>query len=301
MSVLLEKNLEILKPYLRKKDIVEICINQPGKAWLEKTTGEWVVKKDKNLTLSKLLSMTKLLAENSGQDFNEEYPMLSMAIPGYGYRLQVISGSAVDSGFSLSIRLGTAQDLPLSSWFNKDQVLKLKQLIEDRKTILVSGGTGSGKTTLLNALIKYIDNKDRIITLEDSKELVVNQPNNVRLLKSKTGTDVAKLGYKEYINTIMRFRPDRILLGEIDMENAFGFFKLLNTGHDGLFSTIHANSPKAAIEALTLNCVFNGVDGDFELIENYLKTHISTVIQVKRIVNNGKREFKAEFVNTNEL
>jgi type IV secretion system protein VirB11 len=75
----------------------------------------------------------------------------------------------------------------------------------------VSGGTGSGKTTLLNSLLREIDNNDRIVTLEDSKELIIKQPNHIRLLKSKTGTDVAKLTYKDFINVIMRLRPDRIL------------------------------------------------------------------------------------------
>ena len=294
ISALLEKNFEILKPYLNKKGVVEISINRPGEIWLETEKDGWIFKKDKKLTLTKLTNLAKNLATESGQDFDDETPMLSLALPKWGYRLQVISGSAIDSGFALSIRAGAAKELPLSAWFDQDEIKRLKQLISQHKTILVSGGTGTGRTTLLNALLREIDKVDRILTLEDLKELVVKQPNHVRLIKSKTGTDIANLSYKDFINVIMRFRPDRILLGEIDMENAFGFFKLLNTGHEGLFSTIHANSPAGAIEALTLNCIFNGVDGDAKLIEDYLKKHIAIIIQAKRIVVDGVRTFTAE-------
>ena len=296
ISALLEKTLEILKPYLKKKDIVEISINEPGVVWMEQINGYWIMKKDKKLTLNNLLNLTKILATEAGQEFSDEVPMLSLSLPAYGHRLQVISGASVDSGFALSIRLGTAKELSLSSWFNYEQIKTLKQYIKDRKTILVSGGTGSGKTTLLNSLLREIDHKDRIITLEDSKELIVKQPNVVRLLKSKTGTDTAKLSYKNFINVIMRFRPDRILLGEIDIENTPNFLRLINTGHDGSFATIHANSINAAISALVMNCALSGqVSGTDEQIKQYATEHIDVIIQATRTITKGSRIFSASF------
>jgi type IV secretion system protein VirB11 len=111
------------------------------------------------------MSLTKILATESHQDFDEETPILSLSLPKYNYRLQVISGAAVDSGFALSIRVTTEVEIPLSSWFDKTTIKALKSHIKDRKTILVSGGTGSGKTTLLNSLLREIDNNDRIVTL----------------------------------------------------------------------------------------------------------------------------------------
>jgi type IV secretion system protein VirB11 len=295
MSILLEKNLEILKPYLNKKGIVEISINTPGEIWLETEDKGWIFTKDKNLTFSKLNNLAKNLATESGQDFNDEVPMLSLSLPRYGYRLQVISGSAVDSGFALSIRVATPNKIPLSSWFTHEEIALIKSLILQRKTILISGGTGSGKTTLLNAILKLIAKTDRIITLEDSKELVITQPNYVRLLKSKTGTDIANLSYKDFINTIMRFRPDRILLGEIDIENTPNFLRLINTGHDGSFATIHANSVEGAISALVMNCILTGMKGNDETIKQYALAHIDTIIQVKKTIDvDGKRNFSAE-------
>lgn len=296
MSALLNKNLEVLKPYLNKKDIVEITINKPGEIWIETINNGWIKKNDKNLNLSKLTNLAKILATESGQDFNDETPILSLSLPYYGYRLQVVSGAAVDSGFCLSIRVSAALEIELSSWFSKNEIKKIKYLVKNRKTILVSGGTGSGKTTLLNALLREIDYHDRIITLEDSKELVVHQPNHVRLLKSKTGTDIAKLSYKDFINAIMRLRPDRILLGEIDIENTYNFLRLINTGHSGSFATIHANSFDGAVAALMMNCELSGLQGNNETIKKYALEHIDVIIQVERV---NRQKFTAEIKELN--
>jgi type IV secretion system protein VirB11 len=281
LSALLSKNLEILAPYLKKKNIVEISINKPQEVWIETTNKGWSCIKDKNLTHARLMSLTKILATESHQDFDEETPILSLSLPKYNYRLQVISGAAVDSGFALSIRVTTEVEIPLSSWFDKTTIKALKSHIKDRKTILVSGGTGSGKTTLLNSLLREIDNNDRIVTLEDSKELIIKQPNHIRLLKSKTGTDVAKLTYKDFINVIMRLRPDRILLGEIDVENTANFLRLINTGHDGSFATIHANTIKGAISAIVLNCQLAGFQGTEDAVAKYALSHIDLIISIQ--------------------
>ena len=291
MSALLDNHLAILKPYLSRKDIVEVSINKPGEVWLETEHKGWQCRKDSKLTLSRLLHLAKVLATEAGQEFSDEVPMLSLSLPKYGYRLQVVSGSAVDSKFSLSIRVSAALDIPLSSWFSAEEEAYIKTLIAKRSTMLISGGTGSGKTTLLNALLREIDAKDRIITLEDSRELIVRQPNHVRLIKSKTGTDVASLSYKDFINAIVRLRPDRILLGEIDVENTANFLRLINTGHDGSFATIHANSTEAAIDALVQNCELGGFKGSAESIRRYALQHINYIIQVRRT---AKRTFSAE-------
>ena len=297
MSVLLETQLKFLKPYLTKKGIVEISINKPGEVWLETENGWLSPKKDKNLTLNRLKGLSELLATIQGQDFDDETPILTTTIPGYGYRIQVVSGVAVDSGFALSIRVAAAAEVPLSSWFNSDEIKRIKQLVAAHKTILVSGGTGSGKTTLLNALLREIDCRDRIITLEDSKELIVKQPNHIRLLKSKTGTDIAKLDYKDFINAMMRLRPDRILLGEIDIENTPNFLRLINTGHQGSFATVHANSIEGAISALVMNCKLSGMQGDEAVVREYALQHIDCIIQVTRI---SRQAFSAEIKELNQ-
>ena len=281
ISALLDKSLSILKPYLDKKNITEISINKPGEVWLENNKG-WKLIKDKNLTLTALNYLAQNLATESGQLFNEEVPFLSMLIPGYnGYRLQVVGGSVVTSGIAYSIRVMQALSLKLSHWFNNNEIKQLQQIITNKKNVLISGGTSSGKTTLLNSLLKEIDKKERIITIEDTQELVITQPNCLHFIKSKTATDVANVSYESLINASLRMRPDRILIGEIDIENTPRFLRILNIGHAGSFATIHANSPSDAIDALVMNAKLSGLKGDDDTIIRFAKNYLDVIIQVK--------------------
>ncbi len=294
-SAILHKKLAILEPYLKKRGLIELSINRPGEVWLETASG-WQVINDSNLTLSALMSLAKLLATESGQDFDEITPLLSLNLPKYDYRTQVVASYAADSAFCLSIRVSYTQDVKIEQYgfYNNlektskklkkinNSTEQLLNLISNKSNILISGGTSSGKTTLLNALIKKIDKKERIITIEDTKELIVCQKNNVRLIKSKTGTDVAKISYEDLINASLRLRPDRILLGEIDIENTTRFLRILNTGHSGSLATIHANSPIDAIDALVMNAKLSGFKGNDDTIRKYAINYLDAIIQIKK-------------------
>ena len=288
VSEALKNKLKILDPYLKIKGLIELSINKPGEIWIETING-WQVKKDKKLTLTALDTLSRILATESGQIFSQEVPLLSLHLPFYNYRLQVVSGSSVDSGFCLSIRAAAVIDTKLSDYFDKAQIKLIKQMVQDRKNILVSGGTSSGKTTLLNTIIKEIDNHERIITIEDTKELIIRQPNHIRLIKSKTGSDIAKITYENLINASLRLRPDRILLGEIDIENTARFLRILNTGHAGSFATIHANSPTDAIDALIMNAKLAGFKSEDATVRQYATNYLDMIIQIKRI---DRRTFK---------
>ena len=297
-SAILYKKLAILEPYLKKRGLIELSINKPGEVWLETLSG-WQVIKDSNLSLAALMSLAKLLATESGQDFDEKTPLLSLNLPEYDYRTQIAANYVVDSGFCLSIRASHIQNVQIEQYgfynniektnkkLNKinNNIKQLKDLVANKSNILISGGTSSGKTTFLNALIKKIDKKERIITIEDTKELIVCQKNNVRLIKSKTGTDAAKISYEDLINTSLRLRPDRILLGEIDIENTTRFLRILNTGHSGSLATIHANSPADAIDALVMNAKLSGFQGNDDTIKKYAINYLDAIIQIKKTAN----------------
>ena len=246
MSALLRKHLKPFEKYFLMPGLVEICVNEPEYVYLETIDG-WSHKKDSNLKKESLIFLAEALATYSGQTFNDENPLLSTAIPEYGYRIQVIGGGLVESAIALSIRVGTARKFPLESYMDPSQAKMVIKAIKDNKNILVAGGTSSGKTTFINSIISYIDNATRIVCIEDTKELVFPQPNTVRILKSKTGTDLGNVTYRDIINSVMRFRPDRIIMGELDIENTVPFLRLLNTGHGGSLSTIHADSTSEAI------------------------------------------------------
>lgn len=278
MTAILRRHLKPFEKYFKTPSLIELCINQPGEVYLETVDG-WQVVNDANITLESLVFLSKALATHTGQAFNDEHPLLSTAIPGYGYRIQVIGGTLVESGIAMSIRVGTARKFPLESYMDEATAEKVKKAISSKKNILVAGGTSSGKTTFINSIITYIEESTRILCVEDTKELIFTQPNTVRILKSKTGTDIASITYKDIINACMRFRPDRIILGELDIENTVPFLRLLNTGHGGGMATVHADSAKEALEAVVMNAQLAGMQGP---VERWASQSIHVVIHLHR-------------------
>lgn len=304
-TALLSRHLKPLEPFLKKPGVVEISINGPGGVWMETSKG-WQYKEEKELTLANLNYLAEALATISGQSFSDEVPLLATHLPFYGFRFQALGGALVDSGFAASIRCGAAKTFPLEGYFSHSPAEDIQQenepenvvfegadelyhAIKTHKNILVSGGTGTGKTTFINSVIKHIDIDTRIITIEDTKELNLPHKNSLRILKSKTGTDTAKITYKDIINACMRMRPDRLILGEIDIENTVPFLRLLNTGHSGCLSSVHAENPDQAIDALVLNAELAGLQGN---IRQYAMQSLDLIVHLKR---DSKRNFSAEF------
>lgn len=157
--------------------------------------------------------------------------------------------------------------------------------VESRKNILISGATGSGKTTLSKALIEVISEDERIITIEDTPELVIPQPNHVRLYYSKGGQGTAKVGAKELLESCLRMRPDRIMLQELRDGTAFYYIRNVNSGHPGSITTVHADSAALAFEQLTLLVKESegGQDLEREDIRQLLKLLVDVVVQCKRV------------------
>lgn len=279
MNPLLAQHLQPLQRYFKRADVVEVCMNQPGEVRLETLSG-WEVKADSSLSLDRMRGLASILATLSGQEFSVETPILSTSIPGLGFRVQIVSGAMVASGFSMSIRVGRAQRYPLSNYMEEGEASRLSKAISSGRNILVAGGTSSGKTTFMNSAIQHIPSDQRIITVEDSRELVVDQPNTVNMMKSKSGTDLAKVSYRDIINAILRMRPDRVLMGELDIENTVPFLRLLNTGHGGSMATIHADSPHEAFSAMVLNAQLAGLQGP---VEEYARKALDIVVHLKRV------------------
>jgi type IV secretion system protein VirB11 len=277
------RTLEPLERYLNTKNLVELIINKPKEIVLETRSGFQTIK-DATLTLDYLDSLAHQLATAAGQKFGDLHPILACTLPApYHYRVQIVGKTVVDSGFALAIRAGAANVYPLETWFSDKEIETLMSALNNRKNILISGGTSSGKTTLLNSIIALLPIEERILTIEDAKELILPQTNVVQLLKAKMGTDAAKIAYKDLINSAVRLRPDRIILGELDIDNTLPFLRVLNTGHGGSMATLHADSPDKAIEALTLNVSLAGYGANETMIERYIKNAIDLIVHLKRV------------------
>jgi type IV secretion system protein VirB11 len=275
----LELNLRALGPLLSRSDITEVCINQPGRAYVETKTG-WRVQELPFATFDWCRRLAKLIANSTRQRVDEESPLLSASLPS-GERVQVVLPPATSAGcVAISIRRPSDQvwsiaELSASGIFRKtlksagepDPIeAQLKNLlkaheyesfmrlsVKSRKNILVSGPTGSGKTTWTKALIREIPSDERLITIEDAQELILDRhPNHVRLFYSKDDQGLARVTPKQLLESCLRMKPDRILLAELRAEEAFDYLRNVNSGHPGSITSIHAASAELAFEQLVL-------------------------------------------------
>jgi len=284
---LLRTYLAPLEPYLAKTDTYfDLCVQKEGQVCLKTIHGdpEWEIIKDPKVKISLLHDLGRTLASYKGQKFSDEYPILATTIPGYNFRILCMSGSVVGTGFCLSIRMGMASKYPLESYFEGEDLQRIHELLETGKSMAVVGGTGSGKTTLINSMLDTIDLDKRVITIEDSAELAPPHENWVQMLKSKSGTDLGQVTYKDMINASLRLRPDIILVGELDIENTMPFLRIINTGHSGCMTTLHADGPDEAFEAMSMNAALCGYNMDAAY--KYAKKALEYIVFIRREKSN---------------
>jgi type IV secretion system protein VirB11 len=152
-----------------------------------------------------------------------------------------------------------------------------------KKNIIISGGTSTGKTTFTNAMIRAIPHEERLITVEDAREIdLSSHANRVHLLASKGGQGRAKVNTQDLIEACLRLRPERIIVGELRGSEAFSFLRAINTGHPGSISTLHADTPKMAIEQLKMMVMQAGLGMTPAEITAYIKNVVDIIVQLKR-------------------
>jgi len=304
---------ELLKPFstfLQDGSLFEVIVNQPGKV-LTEGLGGWRTHEIPELTFEKLMRLTRAVASFSHQSIDETHPVLSATLP-WGERIQiVIPPATIKDSVSITIRkpssidfslddleekgffetacaensISSAQDKELYETYRAGQFKEfLRQAVIARKNIIISGATGSAKTTLSKALIKHIPENERVISIEDTPELVITQPNHVRLFYSKGGQGLSRAGPKELLESCLRMRPDRILLQELRDGTAFYYLRNVNSGHPGSITTVHANSAELAFEQMVLLIKESegGAGLDRADIVAFLKASIDIVAQCRR-------------------
>lgn len=275
----LELNLSALRPLLSNPDVTELCINRPGEAFIETRTG-WRTEALPFADYAWCHRLAKLVANSTRQRIDEESPLLSASLPS-GERIQIVLPPATSqqcvaitirrpsdqvwsieeltrSGIFRATRYATPEldstEMELTSLLQGQQYDRFMRLaVASRKNILVSGPTGSGKTTYTKALIREIPSEERLITIEDARELVLDRhPNHVRLFYSKDDQGQARVTPKQLLESCLRMRPDRILLAELRAEEAFDYLRNVNSGHPGSITSVHAASAELAFEQLVL-------------------------------------------------
>jgi len=310
----LEAYLTPLKHILDREGVSELSINRPGELWME-IRGDMTREAAPSLTFDHLKALAKLIAQSTSQVVSEEKPLLSATLPG-GYRVQVVFPPACETGtVAFSIRKQTIMNLDLDAYeklgaFDNTAVreienkhdVELRRLLDEKKikeflitaikvkkNIIISGGTSTGKTTFTNAALKALPVDERIITVEDAREIQLeNHPNRVHLLVSKGGQGRADVTTQDQIEACLRLRPDRIIVGELRGKEAFSFLRAINTGHPGSIATLHADTPDLAFEQLILMVMQAGLGIDRQQINEYIRNVIDVVVQLKR-GERGKR------------
>lgn len=264
----------------------EMIINRPKEVAYETYEGTWEYHDAPELNLQKLMDMIQILADKTGQHFDLGNPILSLKLPG-GHRAQVVAGMQNSMKFSMAVRIHQQREFDIDAFdISDDDKAAIIDAVKTQKTILISGGTGSGKTSFMNALIKHIPDDERLVTIEDVRELKVPHRNWCAFTFANAGKDDqdGQKGVNAILNACLRMRPDRILLGEIRKENAFTFASAINTGHAGSMATIHANDPKSALDAVIGRVMMNGdvSESAINVLKRQIENDIYGVIQLER-------------------
>jgi len=304
----LDLTLRALRPLLGNPNVTEVCINRPGEAFVETQSG-WRCEPLRFADFDWCRRLAKLVANSTRQRIDETSPLLSASLPS-GERVQIVLPPATTAGtVAITIRRPCAEawsveDLAQRGIFRTTQragdvldqteseLLRLlsthdytafmRLAVQCRKNILVSGPTGSGKTTWTKALIREIPADERLITIEDAKELVLDRhPNHVRLFYSKDDQGLARASTKQLLECCLRMKPDRILLAELRSEEAFDYLRSVNSGHPGSITSVHATSAELAFEQLVLLVKQSpgGRDLARQDIKNLLYLLVDVVIQ----------------------
>jgi pilus assembly protein CpaF len=166
----------------------------------------------------------------------------------------------------------------------------LAAVVRSKRNVLISGGTGSGKTTLLNALSAFIDGRERIVTIEDSAELQLQQRHVVRLETRPSNIEGrGEITQRELVKNALRMRPDRIIVGEVRAGEAFDMLQAMNTGHEGSMTTVHANTPRDALSRVEQMIGMSGIEMPARSMRAQIASAINVVVQVGRL-SDGRRK-----------
>jgi pilus assembly protein CpaF len=283
---------ELILPFLKPIEhlilddsISEIMVNGPDRIFIEKGG---LLQKMQGVTLGEksLMVAVKNIARRIGDDISEAKPILDSRLPD-GSRVAAVIPPCSLGGVTLTIRKFNTrhfemEDLVEAGTLDANLANQFKEQVLARKNILISGGTGTGKTTLLNILGKFISEDDRVLLIEDTAEIQMSLENLARFEARQAQNGLPAVTVRELLKAALRHRPDRIVLGEVRGGEAFDLLQLLNTGHSGTLSTIHANSAKQALARFTSCVLQSGVDLPYKAIKTNIADSLNILIQIER-------------------
>ena len=235
-----------------------------------------------------LMRIIQRIVSRVGRRIDEVNPMVDARLPD-GSRINAIIPPLALNGPSLSIRRFGTKPLQIDDLIEKKSVTPeivdfLAAVVDSRISMLISGGTGSGKTTMLNALSNLIPREERLITIEDSAELLLQHKHVVRLETKVDNTEgVGEISQRQLVKNSLRMRPDRIIVGEVRGAEALDMLQAMNTGHEGSLTTVHANDTRDALARLEMKVAMSGFDLPLPVIRQYIANGIGIILHVSRL------------------
>ena len=282
-----------LEPFLQDPTISDILVNSYRQVYVERfgileiTDARF---KD-DVHLRKIIDK---IVSTVGRRIDESSPMVDARLPD-GSRVNAIIPPLALDGPMLSIRRFAKEPLELEDLINLETLTPeigeiLQGIIKARLNVLISGGTGSGKTTLLNVLSRFIPEKERIITIEDTAELQLKQEHAVRLETRPPNIEgKGEVTQRDLVRNSLRMRPDRIIVGEVRGQEAFDMLQAMNTGHEGSLTTVHANSPRDALMRLETMVAMTGLEIPSGFLRRYISSALDVIIHLSRLSDGSRK------------
>lgn len=288
------RGLGVINHLLDDDEINEIMINAHDKIFIEKN-GQIYRSEYKFESENEYNRIIQKIVGDAGREVNVSNPIVDIMLND-GSRVNIILPPISLKSPSITIRKFSKENLTMEKLIEfKTITLEvaefLKKIIKSKYNIIIGGGTSSGKTTFLNALSEYIDDAERIVTIEDSRELRLINKENIISLESRmpNSSNKGKISIKQLIVNSLRMRPDRIIVGEVRADETLDMLQAMNTGHDGALSTAHANSTVDMISRLETMVLRSSEEIPLEAVKRMINSSIEIIIQLKRINGNKRR------------
>ncbi len=289
-----------LEPLLQDESITEVMVNGHETIYIER---HGIIEQTDVIFENEahLMRIIDRIVSPLGRRVDEASPMVDARLPG-GYRVNVIIPPLSVTGATLTIRKFartpfTAQDLIASGTLTSQITTFLKASVEARINMVISGGTGTGKTTLLNVVSSFIPSRERIVTVEDTAELQLNQDHVIRLEYRPPNIEgKGEVPLRQLVINALRMRPDRIIVGESRGGEALDMLQAMNTGHDGSLTTIHSNSPRDTLRRIETMVMMAGMDLPLRAIREQIASAIQLVVHVDRLRDGSRRVVKVSEV-----
>lgn len=281
---------DVIEELAKTPGISEVIINKGDSVYIEKD-GD-LIRIDAKFSEDEIESFCQQAAVFNHKEFNSRYPILDGNLPD-GSRVNLIHKDYTRSTHAVTIRryskiIKNFANGPGLFGLDDEFIDFLKLLVKARVNVVVAGGTGVGKTTFLNLMLQEVSPRERIITIEDTRELQFNLPNVVRLEARAAVGKNDGLSIRELLKNTLRMRPDRIIVGEVRGGEVFDLLQAMNTGHEGSMTSVHANSSAECLMRLENLYLLAGYDIPLKALRFQISTAVDFLIQLKRD-KNGKR------------